>query len=75
MSKQAAEAKATLDEKLAQVKEVKDKVAALQAHADQLNDEKRQLEETIDRDQNRMRRAEKLVVLLKSWYLKMISLR
>jgi len=65
VSKQAAEAKATLDEKLAQVKEVKDKVAELQAQADALLEEKETLEATINRDQNRMRRAEKLVVLLK----------
>jgi dynein heavy chain len=65
VSKQAGEAKATLDEKLALVKEVKDKVAALQAHADQLNSEKAALEAQINRDRNRMSRAEKLVVLLK----------
>ena len=54
-----------MDAKLAQVKEVKDKVAALQANADQLNAEAETLKARIDRDKNRMRRAEQLVVLLK----------
>ena len=58
VSKAANEAKATLDAKLAQVKEVKDKVATLEAHAKALNDEKDTLEAQINRDENRMRRAE-----------------
>lgn len=65
VSKQAKDARTTLDAKLAQVKEVKDKVAALQANADQLNAEAETLKNRIDRDKNRMRRAEQLVVLLK----------
>ena len=58
VSKAANEAKSTLDAKLAQVKEVKDKVATLEAHAKALNDEKDTLEAQINRDENRMRRAE-----------------
>jgi len=61
----AAEAKATLDTKLAEVDKVKKKVAELEATAKSLNDEKVELETTINRDENRMRRAEQLVVLLK----------
>ena len=65
VSKAAEEAKAILDEKLAGVRAAQDKVDKLNFQANQLKEEKASLESKIKRDQGRMRRAEKLVVLLK----------
>ena len=59
------EAQDTLNEKLALVKQVKDAVAALQAKAQTLVDEKDALEANMTQSSSRMARAEKLVVLLK----------
>lgn len=53
-----------LGKTLAAVKEVKDKVAALEAQVKGLLDEKDSLEKKMARDTGRMGRAEKLVVLL-----------
>lgn len=61
----AEEAKAILDEKLAGVRAAQEKVDGLNATASNLKDEKAGLEAKIKRDQGRMTRAEKLVVLLK----------
>ena len=47
------------------MKKVKDKVEALEANCQKMQDEKEQLEFNMDRDQKRMVRASKLVVLLK----------
>jgi dynein heavy chain len=58
------EAQDTLNEKLAIVKQVKDAVAALQAQAQTLLDEKAELEANMAQSSGRMGRAEKLVVLL-----------
>lgn len=57
-------AKAALAVKEAELKEVTDKVAALEAACLSMESEKRQLEEDMDRCEKRMSRAEKLVVLL-----------
>jgi len=65
VSKIANEAKAILDEKLAGVAAAIAKVEAKQAQAQALKDEKAELESKMKRDQGRMMRAEKLVVLLK----------
>mmetsp|Transcript_36279 Transcript_36279/g.44248 ORF Transcript_36279/g.44248 Transcript_36279/m.44248 type:complete len:118 (-) Transcript_36279:652-1005(-) len=65
VSKAAQEAKSILDEKLAGVRAAQDKVDKLNEQANQLKDEKASLESNIKRDQGRMSRAEKLVVLLK----------
>jgi len=51
--------------KMAQVNEVKAKVAALEANCQKMLDEKTELENNMKRDTGRMKRAEKLVVLLK----------
>ena len=64
VSKAAEEAKAILDEKLAGVRAAQDKVDKLNEEAGRLKDEKQALEAKIKRDQGRMTRAEKLVVLL-----------
>jgi len=56
---------AILNKTLADVKEVKDKVAELEATANSLLNEKERLEKQMARDTGRMSRAEKLVVLLK----------
>jgi dynein heavy chain, axonemal len=53
-----------LNKTLAEVKEVKDKVAELEATANNLLNEKERLEKQMARDTARMGRAEKLVVLL-----------
>mmetsp|Transcript_116866 Transcript_116866/g.162309 ORF Transcript_116866/g.162309 Transcript_116866/m.162309 type:complete len:101 (+) Transcript_116866:3248-3550(+) len=50
---------------MAQVNEVKAKVAALEANCQKMLDEKTELENNMKRDTGRMKRAEKLVVLLK----------
>ena len=55
---------AILAEKEAEVKKVKDKVAELQANADQLTNDKEELENNMRISSGRMTRAEKLVVLL-----------
>lgn len=65
VSAAAEEAKAILDEKLAGVRAAQEKVDTLNAKAGELKDEKASLEAKIKRDQGRMTRAEKLVVLLK----------
>ncbi len=65
VTKIANEAKAILDEKLAGVAAAIAKVEAKQAQAQALKDEKASLESKMKRDQGRMGRAEKLVVLLK----------
>lgn len=65
VSKAAEEAKAILTEKLEGVKAAQEKVNRLNAQANQLKEEKAALEANIKRDQGRMMRAEKLVVLLK----------
>lgn len=65
VTKIANEAKAILDEKLAGVAAAIAKVEAKQAEAQALKDEKAELESKMKRDQGRMMRAEKLVVLLK----------
>ena len=59
------EAQDILDIKLADVKKVKDQVALLEANCQRMQDEKEALEFNMDRDQKRMVRASKLVVLLK----------
>jgi len=59
------EAQDSLDIKLAEVKAVKDKVALLEENASKMQDEKEMLENNMARDQARMVRASKLVVLLK----------
>jgi len=59
------EANDALDIKLADVKKVKDQVAVLEANCQRMQDEKEELEFNMDRDQKRMVRASKLVVLLK----------
>lgn len=53
-----------LNATLAAVKEVKDKVAILEAQCKKLMDDKEALEKKMSRDTARMSRAEKLVVLL-----------
>ena len=65
VSAAAEEAKSILDEKLAGVRAAQDKVDTLNSQAGKLKDEKVGLESKIKRDQGRMGRAEKLVVLLK----------
>ena len=65
VSKTAEEAKSILDEKLAGVRAAQEKVDTLNAEAQKLKDEKNELESRMKRDQGRMTRAEKLVVLLK----------
>ena len=65
VSAAAEEAKSILDEKLAGVRAAQDKVDTLNSQAGKLKDEKAGLESKIKRDQGRMGRAEKLVVLLK----------
>jgi dynein heavy chain len=57
-------AKDVLAVKEAELKEVKDKVAALEKACLEMEEEKRNLEEEMDRCEKRMGRAEKLVVLL-----------
>ena len=64
MDKILRENTAILNATLAAVKEVKDKVALLEAQCKQLIDEKDRLEKQMARDTARMGRAEKLVVLL-----------
>lgn len=64
MDKILTENMAILNKTLAEVKAVKDKVAALEANANKLLNEKDQLEKQMARDTGRMGRAEKLVVLL-----------
>lgn len=58
------EAKAELKIKLDEVQAVKDKVAKLEADCNKMNDEKENLENEISTSENRMGRAEQLVVLL-----------
>ena len=58
------EAQTILDQKLGEVKKVKDAVALLQANAQKLLDEKEELETNMRVSSGRMGRAEKLVVLL-----------
>lgn len=65
VSKNAEEAKSILDEKLAGVRAAQEKVDALNKNAQELKDSKEKLESQIKRDEGRMMRAEKLVVLLK----------
>ena len=65
VSKEAEEAKSILDEKLAGVRAAQEKVDVLNENAQKLKDQKQRLESTIKRDEGRMMRAEKLVVLLK----------
>lgn len=60
-----AAAEAELSIKMEQVNEVKAKVAALEAECQKMLDEKNDLEFKMDRDTKRMKRAEKLVILLK----------
>jgi len=60
---EAAEAELAI--KMEQVNEVKAKVAALEAECQKMLDEKNDLEFKMDRDTKRMKRAEKLVILLK----------
>ena len=57
-------AKSALAVKEAELKEVTDKVAALEAACLSMEEEKRLLEEEMDKCEKRMGRAEKLVVLL-----------
>ena len=64
VSKVLKVAKEALAVKQAELKEVTDKVAALEAACLSMEEEKRQLEENMDRCEKRMGRAEKLVVLL-----------
>ena len=64
VSAEAEEAKRELDEKLAGVRAAQEKVDKLNEEAGALKDEKASLEAKIKRDQGRMTRAEKLVVLL-----------
>jgi len=64
MDKILSENMAILNKTLAEVKAVKDKVAALEASANSLLAEKDRLEKQMARDTARMGRAEKLVVLL-----------
>ena len=59
------EAQSELQVKLDMVQKVKDKVAQLEADCQKMQDEKEDLEFLMDQSTNRMRRAEKLVVLLK----------
>ena len=65
VTKVLKEAQAVLDQKLAEVKKVKDAVAELQAKAQALIDEKEELESNMRISNGRMGRAEKLVILLK----------
>ena len=58
------ENQAVLNEKLLEVKKVKDAVAVLEANAKRLLDEKDELETNMRVSNGRMMRAEKLVVLL-----------
>ena len=55
---------AVLQKKLDELRVVKENVAALVANANRLQSEKDELEFRMNRDQARMGRAEKLVVLL-----------
>jgi dynein heavy chain, axonemal len=64
VSKVLKQAKDALAIKQAELKEVTDKVAALEAACLSMEQEKKQLEEDMDRCEKRMGRAEKLVVLL-----------
>lgn len=64
VSKVLKKAKDALSVKQAELKEVTDKVAALEAACLSMEQEKKQLEEDMDRCEKRMGRAEKLVVLL-----------
>ena len=57
-------AQAELQVKLDMVQAVKDKVAQLEADCQKMQDEKEELEFTMEQSSSRMRRAEKLVVLL-----------
>ena len=66
VSAAAEEAKSILDEKLASVAAAQAKVDKLNSQAGLLKDEKATLESKIKRDQGRMTRAEKLVLLLAS---------
>jgi len=59
-----ASAQAELDTKLAEVNKVKQKVADLMATIKKMQENKADLEFNMNRSENRMRRAEKLVVLL-----------
>jgi len=59
-----AKAESELKVKLDQLQEVKDKVAKLEANCNRMQADKEELEQEMDRAANRMRRAEKLVVLL-----------
>jgi len=64
VSKVLKEAKAVLAVKQAELKEVTDKVAALESACISMEQEKKQLEDDMDKFEKRMGRAEKLVVLL-----------
>lgn len=64
MDKMLKEQQAILNKKLEELRIVKDKVADLIANANRLQADKDHLEFTMNRDQARMGRAEKLVVLL-----------
>jgi hypothetical protein len=64
MDKLLKENMAVLNKKLEELRIVKENVANLVANANRLKAEKDNLEFTMNRDQARMSRAEKLVVLL-----------